>query len=155
MRGDITSPVYARRASEYVWSTMADAFPRSITPTDVDYMVEVNNCFAVFEFKTSGTLVPKGQGLAFRRLMESLPIGRAVAFLAEHEPLEKVDVRAHIEAVRIGWLDVDGTLVWEQRRFVELSSMWHLCKRFSDEATTGQLRCVEWFDALEKMGEKY
>lgn len=62
---------------------------------------------------------------------------------------------AHIESVRIGWLNDAGSLVWEPRRFTELSSMWHVCKRFSADAEAGYLKCADWFDALETMGAQF
>ena len=155
MRG-IYSPLYYRRSIEYVWSTMSDAFPRHIGPTDFDWLVEVNHCFALFEFKTVGAAVMPGQGLAFRRLMESLPAARAVAVLAEHERLDRVDVRADIASVQIGWVDASKKLTWERRRFTELSSMWHICNRFARDADTfGDLKCADWFADIAASAASY
>jgi hypothetical protein len=80
--GDIYAPEYSQRVTEYLWSKMADVFPRGITPTDIDMfhhtgritaMVEMSDSFLFIEGKTAGADIPKGQKLALTRLVDKLP----------------------------------------------------------------------------------
>ena len=101
--GDIRNSPYATRSKEYVWSTMANVFPRRITPTDFDAFMEISSCFLVFEGKTEGTKISDGQGACFRRAINAWPLGRSVFVLGEHPPLDSVDILTGLTSVRYGW----------------------------------------------------
>lgn len=56
------------------WDWMMGAFPRSIRPTDIDGMVEVNGRFLFIEQKRAGAQIPHGQSLALKRLTAASPL---------------------------------------------------------------------------------
>ena len=101
--GDIRNSPYATRSKEYVWSTIANVFPRGITPTDFDGFVEISSCFLVFEGKTEGTQISTGQGACFRRAINAWPLGRSVFVLGQHPPLDSVEILTGLTSVQYGW----------------------------------------------------
>lgn len=68
-----------------VYGFLKGAFPRGILPTDVDGEVEVNGYFLRMEFKFEAALrdgrIPKGQKLAFERLLDT---GKFTIFYIGH-----------------------------------------------------------------------
>lgn len=61
------------------------AFPRGISPTDVDAMVEVNDHFLFLEFKKQGVDVPNGQRYALRLLSTRERVTVVIAENAEDD----------------------------------------------------------------------
>lgn len=61
-------------------------YERSITPTDVDLMLEfADSCYIFGEFKEAGAPLPNGQRMLLERLCQRVgPV--ALAFVAEHSP---------------------------------------------------------------------
>ena len=115
--GDIRNNWYATRSKEYVWSTLAKVFPRGITPTDFDYVIEQSSCFMVFEAKTQGTKISKGQGMCFRRAINSLPFGRSVFVVGEHPQLDVVKMHADLISVRYAWREAEQSQPNEQLKW--------------------------------------
>lgn len=102
----------ARRLKQTIaFASLLGFFPRNITPTDVDFCVEISSCFLIGEFKHVGNAVPKGQRMALERMVKKLGRG-TVAFVAEHDtaPDELVDAGA---ATVVEFLSV-RTGAWEQ-----------------------------------------
>lgn len=141
MRGDIRNGPYAGRAKEYVWSTIADAFPRNITPTDIDGMVEINRCFFLFEGKTEGCEMDMGQRLCFERLLLSMPEGRAVVAVCTHPPLDVVDTK-EIRNVVLVYRRGDGCV--KKTMPPVRSSLWHVAQSFVRDAQAGALNPSTW-----------
>lgn len=146
--GDIQNGPYAQRAKEYIWSKLSDVFPRGITPTDIDGMVEVGGCFFLFEGKTEGAEISTGQRLCFQRLLKSLPQGRAVLVIAEHVNLERIDVADGIRRLRLAWLRPDGDV--KQSRWLEGPfGLGPVARQFTRDAeTVGRLDPGCWFDRI-------
>lgn len=69
------------------WDAFLDAFPRSICPTDIDGMVEINGQFLFLEQKGEGVPMKTGQLLAFRRLGR-IPNVTVVIFRPIHDGYE-------------------------------------------------------------------
>ena len=143
--GDIRNGPYATRAKEYVWSTIRDAFPRGITPTDIDGMVEINNCFFIFEGKTEGKQIETGQQLALKRLMLSLPPQRAVAVLGEHSSMERVNVATELRRLKIGWTDAHA-MRWSP--WCEPACIANVAALFVRDAEAGRLRPDGWHEEV-------
>lgn len=143
--GDIRNGPYAARAKEYVWSTISSVFPRGITPTDIDGMVELNNCFFIFEGKTNGSKMDRGQGLCHKRLLLSMPEGRAVTVLGQHPELDRVDVGKALTGLRFCWRS-GGGIQWAPPMRPCLHGVAEL---FVRDAQLGRLRCERWHEELE------
>ena len=139
--GDIYNGPYASRAKEYVWSTLRSVFPRGITPTDIDGVVEINNCFFVFEGKTEGKKIDKGQGLALRRMMMRWPETSAVFVVGEHPDLECVDAIT-INRVQLAWRE-GNNLKWSEV-INQKSALTLAAERFVQDSATGALYPAAW-----------
>jgi len=104
MRGDIETP-WAGRAKEYSWSLCVRLAPRKISPTDIDYLVECGEKFALFEMKTEGASMSVGQQRMFAALLRRLG-DSAILFVVEHTPLDRVTMPADV--VRFRCVRMDG-----------------------------------------------
>jgi hypothetical protein len=107
-----------------VWDfdVLEGCFPRGITPTDLDGMVEVNGRFLVFETKLPGTEMPEGQERALRALVAT---GLFTVLFLQGKP---------------GVTDIEGLQVWrwkdgrfEQREIwpPTVSALRRLCERWA------------------------
>ena len=83
----------------------------NITPTDVDglgifyemtgFLEIKHKAFIFFELKLIDAVTPKGQSLAFTRLVDDLPAGKALFIVAEHDKEDwEEDIIAHLCIVR-------------------------------------------------------
>lgn len=93
-RGNIYSP-FAARAKEYAWAACLRHAPRQITPSDIDYVVDCNGRFLLFEMKSEGAEMPTGQRILLERLLEALH-GKAFLIIVEHEALSKIDMGSDV-----------------------------------------------------------
>lgn len=146
--GDIYNGPYASRAKEYVWSTLRDLFPRGITPTDIDGLVELNSCFFLFEGKTAGKTIDKGQGLALKRMLLGWDACKAVLVLGEHGSLDRVDVTT-IDRIRFCWSD-GGDVFWSPW-IEQKSALYHAVQMFVRDANQGCLSPSTWCDEWTAM----
>lgn len=133
MRGDIYSP-WAGRAKEYAWSACLALAPRSITPTDIDYMAECNGRFLLYEMKTEGAKIPHGQRLALERLLVTLGPKKALCVIAEHGPLDRVSVPADMRQVEVWAPLVGAPESWPNTRLPSWDGMVWASGKMSGEA---------------------
>lgn len=68
-RGDIKDWASVK-ANWWEWGWLSDVFPRGISPTDIDALVEINGKFLFIETKAPGKTVETGQRLALERLRD-------------------------------------------------------------------------------------
>lgn len=152
--GNLRHPVFASRAKEYVWDLLCEVFPRGITPTDIDGVVELNRLFFCFEGKLQGVRVPTGQGLALRRMVEAWPAGTAVVVVGEHARSERVDVFGEVTRVDWGWKEPSGCFGWVGRHDGP-ACVWAVATMFVEDAQAGGLRCDSWAARLVELGRPF
>ena len=97
-RGTVQAPERAHQFISFEGLTFG-----TISPTDVDGMIEHRGAYVFFEWKLAGKDLPRGQELALTRLVDDLRRARrhAVLFVCEHtvkDPRE--DVRGADSIVR-------------------------------------------------------
>jgi hypothetical protein len=83
--------IYNRRRASQIRDFSGLRFG-SITPTDVDGLIEYRNqLFILMETKRRGVDLPRGQKLAFERLIDAIRTP-AVLFVSEHEYEGDIDM---------------------------------------------------------------
>lgn len=129
--GKIRNPKRIRQVLAF--QGLMGIFPRCITPTDVDFCVEIDGHFLIGEFKRQGASVPVGQRMALERLIKRLGAG-SVAFVAQHT----TDSHEFIAAEECRAVE------WIAGEFPQ----WQPCN-CSVEAV-----CRQWFDELRNYTQK-
>ena len=153
-RGNIRHAAWATRSKEYVWDTLADVFPRHITPTDVDALIEINGCFFGFEGKTVGTQVELGQGRCLKRMIERWPESTAVVVVGVHPPLDRVDTAGGIIRCHYAWND-NGLFRWATDPIAGAGCLWLLASFFVEDAGTGRLNPSAWPARIAHAGRPF
>ena len=82
-RGDCRGHTF--KAKQFAFSTISALLPPGFSPGDVDGCIELKSEFLFFELKPKGTVMPRGQYLLFRRLVDRLG-GKSVLFVVNHRP---------------------------------------------------------------------
>jgi hypothetical protein len=150
--GNIRHPAWATRSKEYVWDTLTDVFPRGITPTDIDALIELNRCFYVFEGKLVGHRVETGQGLCLLRVLERWPASTAVVIVGEHAPIDRVDVVADLVRCKYGWWD--GSMQWGPS-LIGPGCLWWTAVMFVEDAARGMLAPATWPARIAELGRPF
>jgi len=78
-------------------------FPRNITPSDLDGVIEFSDkLFIFFEFKAEGAPMPTGQRLMLERLADTVcAAGKVgVAMICDHNQPSDIDIACHEAIVR-------------------------------------------------------
>jgi hypothetical protein len=151
--GNIRHPVWATRAKEYAWDRLADVFPRGITPTDIDGIVEINRCFFIFEGKTYGTHVENGQGRCLRGLLQQLGPAAIVA-VGEHQQLDRVDIASGVLRCQYGWWRSDQGMRWGEP-MPGPGCLWSVAAMFVEDSRTGTLRPESWQERMTYLGRPF
>lgn len=116
MRGLIRNREYAQQIRDFSGLRYG-----SITPTDIDGFLEFGaRLFVLFEGKHGRAPMPRGQRLAFERVVDALhapPDRHAVGFVVSHDTTGDIDY-AHLPVVRVRfggqWLERSGALTLRQ-----------------------------------------
>ena len=109
-RGKVQAP---KRAHQFI--SFEGMKYGTISPTDVDALIEHNGNFILYEYKLAGKDLPFGQKLALTRLVDGLSktSRHAVLFVCEHNEQDpEKDINGASAIVR--------SVYWKGR--------WHTCK---------------------------
>jgi hypothetical protein len=150
--GNIRHPAWATRAKEYQWDKLADVFPRGITPTDLDALVEMNRCFFLYEGKTDGARIGNGQAGCLRSLLRRLaPF--AVVVVGEHQPLDRIDVAHDIVRCCYGWWAGEGMRWGAPVRGA--GCLWSVAAMFVEDSGSGRLHPESWEERMTYLGRPF
>lgn len=87
MRGTYSNPNKGRQLIRFDGMELQDDL-RTITPTDIDALIDVRNkVLVLFEAKLKGKEVPRGQKLALERIVNDARVAgkNAIAIVCDHE----------------------------------------------------------------------
>lgn len=85
------------------WDYFDGCFPRSIIPTDIDGMVEINGNFLFLEEKRAGACPPQGQLTALRRLSK---LDRVHVAMLRPGTVSEMQLLVLRDGCGSGWTDV-------------------------------------------------